>query len=127
VSESNQEGNNGKSPTNALLEICKEFMRKGFEIPLLVSIVFLISLWIVAGNLDSRDLKEIVILHSTQGLLPILGWVLFIALLVVTEFRIARLKRSLQARLHEVEERNEKLLDSKITTPDPDNERRITP
>jgi hypothetical protein len=114
VSGTNQEGNKEKSGSHAFLELCKEFMRKGFEIPLLLSIVFVSSLWIVAANLESNDLKDIIIFFGSEGLVPVLGWILFVALLLINEVRIVGLKRSIKGRIREVEELNEKLLESKL-------------
>jgi 4-amino-4-deoxy-L-arabinose transferase-like glycosyltransferase len=49
----------------------------GYALFLLGGAIFLASLWIVAGRLDSRDLKDL--LSGLLGAwLPVLGWLLFV-------------------------------------------------
>jgi hypothetical protein len=90
-----------RKPTNGwdvLWHIVTQSFNSGYALFLLGGLTFLGALWIVAGRLESHDLKELLI--SLFGLwFQLLGWLLFVVGSIIYFLAVRWMKRQHDAEI----------------------------
>jgi hypothetical protein len=109
---------NTKKQTNAwdaAIRITNRFLTAGYAIPLLCVLGFSVCLWIVSRQLDSKDMKELVLGLTDRLSFRLLGWILFLATTSIYAFLFRWTSRSYENEIARQREIIDRLL------PPPDN------